>query len=116
LLPNDSDAGVLLTTFFNDRFRCSGFSVGECPEGYSYVSYTVSCMALYNLRNKRDFLFNRHNIIRHDDVNLSLEMWSHWFTSPVISATVGVHFVSSTRTRVTSLLKFSPPMHHHSLS
>ena len=105
LLPNGrvSDAGVLLTTFFNGRFRCGGFSVGECPEGYSYVSYTVSCMALYNLRivlSKRDFLFNRHNIIRHDDVDLSLEMWSHGFTSAVIPATVGVHFVSSTRTRV----------------
>jgi GT2 family glycosyltransferase len=105
LLPNGrvSDAGVLLTTFFNGRFRCGGFSVGECPEGYSYVSYTVSCMALYNLRivlGKRDFLFNRHNIIRHDDVDLSLEMWSHGFTSAVIPATVGVHFVSSTRTRV----------------
>lgn len=105
LLPNGrvSDAGVLLTTFFNGRFRCGGFSVGECPEGYSYVSYTVSCMALYNLRivlSKRDFLFNRINIIRHDDVDLSLEMWSHGFTSAVIPATVGVHFVSSTRTRL----------------
>jgi GT2 family glycosyltransferase len=105
LLPNGrvSDAGVLLTTFFNGRFRCGGFSVGECPEGYSYVSYTVSCMALYNLRivlSKRDFLFNRHNIIRHDDVDLSLEMWSHGFTSAVIPATVGVHIVSSTRTRL----------------
>jgi len=107
LLPNGrvSDAGVLLTTFFNGRFRCGGFSVGERPEGYSYVSYIVGCTALYNLRivlSKRDFLFNRHNIIRHDDVDLSLEMWSHGFTSAVIPATVGVHFVSSTRTRLSN--------------
>jgi GT2 family glycosyltransferase len=98
-----SDAGLLLTTFYTVIFRCGGLPVGECPEKVSYVSSVISCLALYNVRLillKRGFMFNRHNIIYHDDVDLSLDMWSHGYPSAFIPVVVGVHYWSSTRKRM----------------
>jgi len=98
-----SDAGLLLTTFYTVIFRCGGLPVGECPEKVSYVSSVISCLALYNVRLvllKREFMFNRHNIIYHDDVDLSLDMWSHGYPSAFIPVVVGVHYWSSTRKRM----------------
>jgi GT2 family glycosyltransferase len=98
-----SDAGLLLTTFYTVIFRCGGLSIGECPEKVSYVSSVISCLALYNVRLillKRGFMFNRYNIIYHDDVDLSLDMWSHGYPSAFIPVVVGVHYWSSTRKRM----------------
>ncbi len=98
-----SDAGLLLTTFFTATFRCEGLSVSECPEKPSYVSSVISCLALYNLKSilaKRKLLFDKHHIIYHDDVDLSLNMWSHGLTSASIPTVVGVHYWSSTRKRM----------------
>jgi GT2 family glycosyltransferase len=98
-----SDAGLLLTTFYTVIFRCGGLPVGECSEKVSYVSSVISCLALYNVRLillKRGFMFNRHNIIYHDDVDLSLDMWSHGYPSAFIPVVIGVHYWSSTRKRM----------------
>jgi Predicted glycosyltransferases len=98
-----SDAGALITTFLKPVFRCDNLIVDECPEKQSYVSYVISCLALYNVRvilSKRKLIFNRYNIIYHDDVDLSLEMWSYGYTSKFIPTVVGVHYGSSTRKRI----------------
>lgn len=98
-----SDAGILVTTFLKPVFRCDGLAVGECPERLSYVSSVISCLALYNVRvilSKRKLMFNRYNIIYHDDVDLSLEMWSYGYTSKFIPTVVGVHYWSSARKRM----------------
>jgi len=98
-----SDAGLLLTTFYTVIFRCGGLPAGECPEKVSYVSSVISCLALYNVRLillKRGFIFNRYNIIYHDDVDLSLDMWSHGYPSAFIPVVIGVHYWSSTRKRM----------------
>jgi GT2 family glycosyltransferase len=90
-----SDAELLLATFYTVIFRCGGLPVSECPEKVSYVSSVISCLALYNVRLillKRGFMFNRYNIIYHDDVDLSLDMWSHGYPSAVVPVVVGVHY------------------------
>jgi GT2 family glycosyltransferase len=97
------DAGLLLTTFYTVIFRCGGLPASECPEKVSYVSSVIGCLALYNVRHillKRGFTFNRYNIIYHDDVDLSLDMWSHGYSSAFIPVVIGVHYWSSTRKRM----------------
>jgi GT2 family glycosyltransferase len=99
-----SDAGLLLTTLFTVIFRCGDLHVSECPEKVSYVSSVISSLALYNVRLvllKRGFMFNRYNIIYHDDVDLSLDMWSQGHSSLLVPVVVGVHYGSSTRRRIT---------------
>ena len=98
-----SDAGLLLTTFHTVIFIYGGLPVGECPEKVSYVSSAISCLALYNVRLvllKRRFMFNGYNTIYHDDVDLSLDMWSYGYPSAFILVVVGVHYWSSTRKRM----------------
>jgi GT2 family glycosyltransferase len=104
------DAGLLFTTFFTFIVRCWGLSVNECPEETSYVSSVISCLALYNVRLillKRGFMFNRNNILYHDDVDLSLDMWSNGYTSTSIPVVIGIHYGSLTKERITmSFIKY----------